>query len=47
MLDHLPNPWGSLPEVIILEQNGWRVIIVVSPGLHESVHSISVSEVEI
>ena len=45
--DHLPNPWGSLPEVVISEQKGWRVIIVVPHGLYKSVYSISVSEVEL
>ena len=45
MYDHLPNPWGSLPEVVISELNGKRVIIAVPPGLYMSLKSISVSEV--
>ena len=43
--DHLPNSWGTLPELVIPELNGGRVKIEVSPGLYISLHSISVSEV--
>ena len=46
MYDHLPNPWKSLPEVVIPKQNGWRVIIIVPPSSYKSAHSISVSDVE-
>ena len=45
MYDHLPNPWGSLPKVVIPELNGGRVIIAVPPGLYMSLQSIAVSEV--
>ena len=40
-----PSPFGSLPEVVILELNGGRVTITVPPGLYMSLHSISVSDV--
>ena len=40
-----PSPFGSLPEVVISELNGGRVIIAVPPGLYMSLHSISVSDV--
>ena len=45
MYDHLPNPWESLPELVIPELNGGRVIIAVPPGLYISLQSMSVSEV--
>ena len=44
MCEHQPSPWGSLPEVVIPELNGGRVIITVPPGLYMSLQSISVSE---
>ena len=43
--DHLPNPWGTQPELVIPELNGGRVKIEVPPSLYISLHSISVSEV--
>ena len=43
--DHQPSPWGSLPEVVIPELNGGRVIITVPPGLYISLQSIFVLEV--
>ena len=46
MYDYLHNPLGSLPKVLILEQNGWRVIITGPSGLYKPVHTISVLEVE-
>ena len=43
--DHLSNPWGTQPELVIPELNGGRVKIEVPPSLYISLHSISVSEV--
>ena len=44
MYNHLPSPRGSLPDLLMPELNGWRVIIAVPPGLYKSLYSISVSE---
>ena len=43
--DHLPNQWGSLPELMIPELNEGIFNIAVPPGLYILLHSISVSEV--
>ena len=45
MYEHLLNPWGSLPEVVIPELNSGRVIIAVPLGLYMSLQSIAVSVV--
>ena len=45
MYDHRPSPFESLPEVVILELNGGRVMIAVHSGLYMSLYSMCVSKV--